>query len=66
MQTDFNNLNDGDKITLYPNSDNPLHQWPVTATYYSGFFYCHGTDPFDGPDYYLGDVLRYNDGYTKD
>ena len=64
MRTDFENLKDGNRITLHPNADNPLHREPVAATYQSGYFYCDGTNPMDGPDYYLGDVLAYNDGFT--
>jgi hypothetical protein len=65
MRTDFESLSDGDRITLYPNASNPLHSAPVTATYASGYFYCEGTDPTEGPDYYFGDVLRYNEGFTS-
>ncbi len=64
LKTDFEKLENGRCITLYPNSDNPLHSKPVRATYSAGYFYCHGSDQADGPDYYLGDVLAYNDGYT--
>ena len=63
MRTDFEGLSDGDRITLFPNGDNPLHRQLITATYQSGYFYCDGSDPFDGPDYYFGDVARFNDGF---
>lgn len=63
MRTDFENLSDGDHITLYPNSDNPIHSKPVNAYFFSGYFCCDGTPPEDGPDYYWGDVFRYNDGF---
>ena len=65
MRTDFDKLNDGERITLYPLPDNPLHSEPVKATFASGYFYCDGSPPEEGPDYYLGDVLKYNNGYTK-
>ena len=58
---DVESLNDGDRVRLHPNASNPLHRSPVMATYSSGYFYCDGTDPMDGPDYYVGDVLTYND-----
>lgn len=64
MFTNFDELNDGQKITLYPNEQNPLHKKPVRATYAGGYFFCQGTPPEQGPDYYLGDVLTYNEGYT--
>lgn len=64
MRNDFNKLSDGARIALHPNADNPLHKRPILATYQNGYFYCDGTPPTDGPDYYLGDVLAYNDGYT--
>ena len=66
MRTDFENLQDGDAIILHPNSDNPLHTLPIKATYSGGYFFCEGTDPLDGPDYYFGDVLAFNEGFTTE
>ena len=66
IRIDFDELEDGMRVKLYPNSSNPLHKKPVIATYHSGYFYCDGTSPMDGPDYYLGDVLQYNDGFIMD
>lgn len=66
MRTDFENLSDGDVITLYPNGENLLHKRPVKATFSAGYFYCDGTNPTEGPDYYFGDVLRFNEGFTKE
>lgn len=63
MKTDFDMLADGQRVTLFPNSDNPLHKRPVNATYSGGYFFCDGSSPTDGPDYYLGDVLAFNHGY---
>ena len=63
MRSDFDNLEDGQQITLVPNEDNPLHSMPVKATYSAGYFYCEGSKPEDGPDYYMGDVLAYNLGF---
>lgn len=54
-------LCDGDRVTLHPNASNPIHKRPVGATFSGGYFYCDGTDPTEGPDYYFGDVLTYND-----
>lgn len=48
MRQDFENLNDGDRIVLYPNGTNPLHKRPVTATFQDGYFYCDGTNPNEG------------------
>ena len=53
-------LEDGEQVILYPNADNPLHKQPIRATHQGGYFYCDGSKPEDGPDYYFGDVLRYN------
>ncbi len=64
MRTDFENLSDGQQITLHPTANNPLHKKPIKATFQSGYFHCEGTNPMDGPDYYFGDVLRYNQGFT--
>lgn len=54
-------LVDGARLRLYPNASNPLHKAPVAVTYSGGYFYADGSDPIDGPDYYVGDVLAYND-----
>ena len=64
MRTDFETLSDGDQVILHPNSENPLHKKPVKATVQSGYFHCEGSNPMDGPDYYFGDVLKYNHGFT--
>jgi len=63
LRTDFQNLRDGQSVTLYPNAANPLHKKPVRATYSQGYFYCDGSKPEDGPDYYFRDVGAYNDGF---
>ncbi|HUU97818.1 MAG TPA: hypothetical protein VM487_18945 [Phycisphaerae bacterium] len=66
MRTDFENLEDGQRIVLYPNADNPLHRKPVEVTFQRGYFYSDSAHlrAYPGPDYYFGDVLRYNDGFT--
>jgi len=58
-------LSDGDRVRLHPNASNPLHKRPVMATYSSGYFYCDGSRYEDGPDYYFGDVLTYNDSIER-
>ena len=63
MRTDFQNIKDGTKVTIYPNEENPIHSQPVEATFLGGYFYCRGSNPYEGPDYYLGDVFRYNNGF---
>lgn len=63
MRTDFEALRDGDRITLFPRPDNPLHSKPVTVIYLSGYFYGDDSDATEGPDYYLGDVLKFNEGF---
>ncbi len=65
MRNDFQNLEDGQQITLHPNNDNPLHKEPIKATFSDGYFFCEGSNPMDGPDYYFGDVLKFNDGFTE-
>lgn len=64
MRVDFENLQDGASVTLHPRPDNPLHKKPIVATYAGGYFYCEGSPPEEGPDYYLGDVLAFNEGFT--
>lgn len=58
LRTDFDALEEGQRVILYPRNDNPLHKRPVLATYAAGYFYCE-----EGPDYYLGDVLTFNEGF---
>lgn len=64
MRTDFESLENGQRITLHPNSNNPLHKEPIGAFFSDGYFYCDGNDGTDGPDYYFGDVARFNEGFT--
>lgn len=54
-------LRNGDRVRLYPSADNPIHKCPVEATFSDGYFFCDGSDPRDGPDYYVRDVLLYNE-----
>ena len=63
MRTDFHAIADGQKVKLFPNSDNPLHSHPVIALHTGGFYYCEGTPAHVGPDYYFRDVGQYNSGY---
>lgn len=65
MNTDIRELENGERVILHPNADNPLHHRPVAAVYSDGYFYCEGTKPTDGPDYYFGDVLRWNQGWER-
>ena len=64
MRTDFEILEDGEIVILHPLPDNPLHKRPIRAVLAGRYFFCEGTDPMDGPDYYFGDVLRFNEGFT--
>lgn len=63
MRTDFDAIEEGARVELVPNADNPLHRKPIRAIYSGGYFYCDGTPSEEGPDYYLGDVARYNAGW---
>lgn len=63
MRQDFDQIEDGTTVILYPNERNPLHKKPVKALYDGGYFFCEGTTPTDGPDYYMGDVFSYNKGF---
>ncbi len=63
MRTDFENLSDGDTITLHPNAENPLHKKPGQFMFQSGYFYSMTPGDEPGPDYYFGDVLAYNVGF---
>lgn len=66
MRTDIENLENGQIITIHPGPGNPLHSKPVKASFSHGYFYCAGTKPADGPDYYWADFLLYNEGFTID
>lgn len=61
MNVSIEQLQDGDRVRLHPNSANPLHKKPVDATYSQGYFFCDDSDPANGPDYYFRDVLTFND-----
>jgi len=61
MNVSVEQLSDGDRVRLHPNSDNPIHKQPVYATYSQGYFFCDGSGPADGPDYFFRDVLTFND-----
>ena len=63
MRTDFENIKDGSRLVLYPNGNNPIHRNPTHAVYNGGYFYCDGSPPEEGPDYYFRDVNRYVVGY---
>ena len=60
---DFEAILDGQKIRLFPKSNNPLHKKPFIAIHQYGYFYCEGTRPTEGADYYFGDVAMYNDHF---
>jgi hypothetical protein len=66
MRTDIENLKDGDRVVLHPNSLNQLHKRPISATFQAGYFYCDGSNAIDGPDYYWRDVLEFNDGFEDE
>lgn len=65
MRTDFDQIPNDSRVTLHPRPDNPLHDKPVGAFFSNGYFYCDGNDGADGPDYYLGDVLKFIVGFTS-
>ena len=64
LKTDFDNIKNFDRVVLHPNNKNPLHKKQVVATFVDGYFYCDGSSPENGPDYYVGDVFKFNYGYT--
>ena len=61
MRTDFDNVDEGQIILVYPNPENPLKKKPHPVTRFGPYFY--GDNPVEGPDYYLGDIFRYNEGF---
>ena len=63
MRFDFDKISNGSRVRLFPRENNPIHKKPVNATYADGYFFCDGSKPELGADYYLGDVATYNVGY---
>lgn len=66
LRTDFDHLRNDEEIILHPRPNNPLHKKPVKAVHVGGYFYCDGSPPQEGPDYYLGDVLKFNKGFNTE
>lgn len=66
LQDNLEDLENGSVVILHPNKYNPIHKKPISATYQDGYFYCKGSDPLNGPDYYWGDILAYCHGWVMD
>jgi len=64
MRADYESLEDGDEIRLYPRKDNPLYDEPHTVIYSNGYFFPKILKTYE-PDYYFGDVFKYNLGFEK-
>lgn len=65
MRQDIENLEDGATVTIHPLPCNPLITKPSQATYSSGYFYLTNSPSAEvGPDFYFGDFLTYNEGFT--
>ena len=66
IRTDFENVVD-QAIFLHPNESNPIHQEKVVVWFDGKYFTSDMVNAvFEGPDYYLGDVLAYNHGFTME
>lgn len=63
LRHDFEHIPDRAAVMLFPADANPLHRRPVRAIYAGGYFHCDGSDPSEGPDYYLGDVAAFCRGF---
>ena len=63
IRTDFENIHNYSTVMLFPNQENPLNTEPHKAHYNSGYFFIEGSS-YSGADYYMGDVLKYNDGFV--
>lgn len=63
MRQDFENIQEGDLVKLFPSAFNNLHFKPVEAYFNAGYFYCKDTPAENGPDYYFGDVFLYTNGF---
>ena len=62
MRNDWENIKDGDRLVIYPNSENPLYKKAGNFFFTDGCYF-HETNYVEGPDYYFRDVARYNHGF---
>ena len=72
IRGDFYTLEDGDWVILHPRPSNPRHHKPIRALFSGGAFYCQRSPSAEDeeadylePDYYIGNVLTHNIGFTK-
>lgn len=63
MNYDFSEIPDGARIVLFPADANPIQKEPRKATFAGGYFHLDGSNPADGPDYYMGDVAAFCRGW---
>lgn len=63
LRHDFENIPEDADVILHPAEANPVHREPVKAMRIGIYFFCEGTDPERGPDYYLGDVAAFCEGW---
>lgn len=65
LETNVSALADHTRLRLHPKPDNPLHSKPCEGFIMRGYFYLDPPvgKPENGPDYYVGDVLTYCEGW---
>ena len=61
MRTDFENLQDGQEITLYPSELNPITRSRHRVIHQNGYYFIEGEHE---PAYYFGDVAEFNNGFN--
>lgn len=64
LRRDFQSLEDGARVVLYPDDTNPLHREPVKAIFQGGYFFCDGSTAEEGPDYSLKEAAQYTRGFA--
>ena len=66
MRHDFENIPEDADVILHPADANLIHREPVKATRQGAYFFCESTDSECGPDYCLGDVAAFCEGWEMD
>ncbi len=64
LRHDFQNIPEDVDVILHPADANLIHREPVKAMRIADYFYCEGSDPERGPNYHLGDVAAFCEGWT--
>ena len=64
LRHDFHNIPEDVDVILHPADANLIHRKSIKATRIADYFFCEGSDPERGPNYHLGDVAAFCEGWT--